>query len=80
MFATVVGQLIAAFGFVSSDFVALLGILLNGFGIVGAFFASLLFRGAGVRRFKIGSLVVNGLTLLAFAYFAVSAKVLGNQT
>jgi len=78
VFATVLGQLIAAFGYVSSDFVAMLGILLNAFGILGAFLASLLFKGAGVKRFKIGSMVINGLTLLAFGYFMVAAKFLND--
>jgi hypothetical protein len=49
-----------------------LGILNNGFGIIGAVIASLILRGATDRHYKIASMISNVLTTLSFGYFILA--------
>jgi Na+/melibiose symporter-like transporter len=64
--------LVTPFGFDDTDFSEVLGILNNGFGIIGAIIASLLLRGASEKEYKAASIISNVLTILSFSYFILA--------
>ena len=79
VFATIIGQLVAPFGFEDSDFVEVLGILTNGFGIIGAVIASILLRGATDRNYKAASMISNLMTTVSFVYFILAVWVIQSE-
>jgi hypothetical protein len=72
VFATIIGQLVNPFGFSSSDYSELLGILNNGFGILGAVLASVFLRGAQERTYKMAAIISNITTIITFSYFIIA--------